>query len=66
MTKYEKLYAGQQVCCNCVHYYQHYVRGEKRYIIVHCGHCTFPRLKSRSPGQTCEHWQENKEPVSFC
>lgn len=65
MTKFQKLYAGWQVCCNCTHYYQHYARGKKRYYVVNGGHCTFPRSKLRRPDQTCGHWREIKtEPAS--
>lgn len=54
---YQKLYAGQQVCCTCVHYQQHYCRGKKRYYEVYYGHCIKVRLKTRRPDQTCELWE---------
>lgn len=56
---FQKLYAGQQVCCNCAHYQQHYYRGKKQYREVYCGHCMESRVKARKtrrPDQTCELW----------
>lgn len=39
------------LCINCEHYHQHYnVKGDK----VQCGHCTYPRLKTRMPYDTCD------------
>ena len=65
MTKYQEVYAGERVCCTCAHYHQHYGRGKKSYYILFCGHCTFPRAKSRAPDQTCIHWKTiEEEPVS--
>lgn len=67
MTKYQKVYAGEKVCCTCGHYIQHYGRKKKRYYILFCGHCFFPRVKTRRPDHTCEHWKAiGKEPVSLC
>ena len=65
MTRYEEIYAGKQVCCTCIHFYQHYGKGKKKYHLVDCGHCCYPRLKTRKTDQTCEHWKGKKrEPVS--
>lgn len=53
---FQKLHAGQQVCCTCTHYQQHYYRAKKQYREVYCGHCIKPRLKQRKPDQTCQLW----------
>ncbi len=36
-------------CQNCQHYLQHYTFDERTIFRIHCGHCTFPRIKTRSP-----------------
>lgn len=42
------------LCVNCRHYYQHYTHtGEA----VQCGHCVYPRVKTRMPYDTCNHFQ---------
>jgi len=42
------------LCVNCQYYYQHYnAKGQA----VQCGHCTKPRLKTRMPYDTCNHFQ---------
>ena len=65
MTEYQKVYTGEKVCCTCRHYVQHYGQGKRTYYILACGHCIFPRIKTRAPEQTCEHWASIKEePVS--
>ena len=64
MTRYQELYAGKKVCCNCVHYFQHYGKRKRGYHVLNCGHCCYPRLKTRRPDQTCENWRAEKEPVS--
>lgn len=69
MTLYQKEYAGQKVCCTCVHFCQHYSYGEspKRYRLVFAGHCIYPRIKFRRPDQSCERWRgREKEPASSC
>ena len=53
---FKRLHAGQQVCCTCAHYQQHYHRGKGRYYEVYCGHCMKARTKTRKPDQTCELW----------
>ncbi len=49
-----------QVCVNCEHFYQHY---HKDGSLIFAGHCCYPRMKYRSPHDTCEHFK-NKEPRS--
>ncbi len=63
MTDYEELYAGEQVCCTCAHFVQHYRRdvrdGEEGYRPIGCGHCLKRRPK-RYPPETpaCEGWEK--------
>ena len=46
-----KLTPEAKLCTNCKHFYQHYNdKGDK----VQCGHCTYPRLKTRMPYDTCD------------
>ena len=65
MPDYQKIYTGKQVCCNCVYYRQHYGKRGDGYQPIYCGHCVYPRLKTRQPDQTCGNWKaEKEEPVS--
>lgn len=44
-------------CATCVHFRRHYVRrSDGVYVPLEYGHCVFPRLEKREPGQTCRHW----------
>ena len=36
-------------CGACRHFYQHYVLDAQSCVKVCCGHCAYPRLKSRKP-----------------
>ena len=37
-------------CSNCAHYYQHYIRAQRRFVGICDGHCvTAPRTKNRPP-----------------
>lgn len=55
----------EEVCANCQHFIQHYVKPGRyeiiagRYEIIACnaGHCTYPRLKDRKPGETCDKFE---------
>lgn len=39
-----------QICANCAHYYQHYIRTQRRFVDIHDGHCVAaPRTKNRTP-----------------
>lgn len=65
MAPYQDPYAGRQICCNCLHYRPHYRPVGSILLATNCGHCVFPRVKIRKPGQSCEHWTAiKKEPVS--
>ena len=57
MDAFSEIYEGKKVCCTCAHYTQHYRKDLWGYSAVHCGHCSFPRVKTRKPNQTCGHWK---------
>lgn len=44
-------------CQNCRHFRQHYVSDGKRYDPAYCGHCVYPRVKTRKPDTpACIHF----------
>lgn len=49
-----------KVCSNCVRWVRHYVKNDVSitggFVPIKCGHCTYPRLKSREEHDTCEHF----------
>lgn len=49
----------EEVCANCKHYIQHWVKSTRLNDLSPCnaGHCLYPRMKARKPGQTCEHFE---------
>ncbi len=48
----------EKACINCKYYHQHYIKVDTQsYIKCYDGHCTNPRLKSRKPSQSCEHFE---------
>lgn len=54
---------NEEVCANCTHYYQHYVKDpfwtDEQYAPCNCGHCVRPRMKVRKPGmEACEHFEK--------
>ena len=57
-----------KTCQDCTHFIQHwhevekgYVTGEKMYERLNCGHCKYPRLKTRAPGtRACQHFKERE------
>ena len=59
--EFEEVYEGQQVCCTCKHYFQHYRHSGEKYLLVGWGHCTCPRIKARKPDGKCERWEGKKE-----
>ena len=50
-----------KICGNCIHFYQHYLKINGRYKLLHCGHCVYPRLKICSDLKTCPHWEATQE-----
>ena len=39
-----------QICANCAHYYQHYIRTHRRFVEIHDGHwVAAPRTQNRTP-----------------
>lgn len=48
----------EAVCINCKHFYQHYIfTAYSGFSPCNAGHCDYPRIKGRKPGDTC---------VNFC
>lgn len=51
----------EKVCRACRHFRQHYVRFGRSYREAHCGHCVYPRVKSRAPDtKACGAFEEKK------
>lgn len=45
-------------CKNCLHFKQHYILSEDRFLRAHCGHCTFSRVKRKKPDSVgCEKFE---------
>lgn len=59
------IFEFESVCENCIHFYQHYVENSidpSGYLACNSGHCVFPRVKSRKPGeQSCKHFKNRNE-----
>lgn len=50
------------ICKDCQHFHQHYIKCGKKYKLVWCGHCDYPRLKKREAGTpACEHFVPEPE-----
>ena len=44
-------------CKTCVHFRQHYGISEGRIFRIHCGHCTFPKVRTKRPdANACQHY----------
>lgn len=54
-------YIMENTCQTCLHFIQHYIKREKSFITVYCGHCVYPLLKSRK-GDTpaCKHYKQGQ------
>lgn len=48
----------EKACCGtCAHYHQHYVLGKGGKVSpLWYGHCHAPRMKRRTPEETCALW----------
>ena len=45
------------LCVNCRHFYQHYnAKGQR----VRCGHCDYPRVKTRMAYDICGHFRRRE------
>lgn len=50
----------EEVCANCQHFIQHYIKMESEIVACNAGHCVYPRLKHRSPcDKKCEHFERS-------
>lgn len=57
----------EKLCKHCRHFRQHYIRFGWRYEPVNCGHCVYPRRKTRRPDDTCARWTAREgEVVDDC
>lgn len=61
---------GEAVCANCKHYIQHYMRvfsGKSSEFVelrpVNYGHCIYPRVKDRKPGDSCGLFEQGNREV---
>jgi len=51
-----------QTCKTCAHYRQHYHYDGERCFVVNCGHCVYPRLKTRQPNtKACGNYLPRQE-----
>ena len=47
----------QNQCKSCKYYRQHYTMDARKIFRVHCGHCTFDRVRRKQPDtQACDHY----------
>lgn len=51
---------NEMCCCNCTHYYQHYVLDRNGvFSMTFEGHCATPRLKARKPThEACIYFEQ--------
>jgi len=48
---------SENICQTCKHFRQHFTRRNHSYIEVDCGHCVYPRVKTRKPETpACKHF----------
>lgn len=44
-------------CSSCVYFRQHYSLDSKKLFQVYCGHCTYPRVRSKKPdSKACQQY----------
>ena len=44
-------------CRSCAHFRQHYTLDQRKIFRVYCGHCTYPKAKTKRPdAKACEHY----------
>lgn len=53
---------SEKVCANCMSYIQHHTRKRNRdyydFTAINMGHCTYPRNKTRKPGEeACKYFE---------
>lgn len=48
-------------CGTCIHFFPHYTRAGRDYILTVYGHCCHPRIKPRAAAPACRHYIEKKE-----
>lgn len=53
----------EQVCADCKHFVQYYVKWGVGFSPILSGRCMFPRVKDREPYDTCQYF-ERKEALA--
>lgn len=54
---------AEKQCQNCKYYMQHYTFDKRRIFRVYCGHCTFPRPRTKKPdAKVCEKFVPGTAP----
>ena len=51
----------EEVCANCIHFHQHYIKEDRAMLAINCGHCTCLRIKHSKPYSTCKEFKNRKE-----
>ena len=46
----------EDVCGNCKHFYQHYVKSESGFSKCYVGHCSYPRIKCKEETDSCKYF----------
>ena len=53
---------SEKQCNECKYFHQHYILDSQRCATVHCGHCTYPRIKHRKPdAPACAYFERCAE-----
>ena len=56
----------QRCCGTCIHYRQHYILTQQcRPYPLWYGHCGTPRMKRRTPDETCPYWESSEQKAAF-
>ncbi len=51
---------NQNTCKTCVNYRQHYAFNQRKIFQVYCGHCTYPKVKTKRPdAKACENYMQS-------
>lgn len=61
MIKYG-IHETEEVCANCKHFYQHYVKVGLEFDVCNAGHCSYPRAKDKKPNDWCKNFESRYVP----
>ena len=57
---------SDKTCKSCKYFHQHYILTEGRIVRVFCGHCIFPKVKSKRPySKACENYIYDEQYDSY-